>query len=104
MKKETLQKRIEKNLYTKKGTLAAKYCGVIYMITSKNPIVYPCRWHRNGGRYQLEDKSRNYIDGLELLGISYETGNDSPRGGKEGYYIRLTAKGKRQVKNYATAK
>lgn len=105
MKKETLQKRIEKNLYTKKGTLASKYGVVMFLLENPNYVSRPVRWHNAGrGRYQLEDHSYNIEHALTLLGVSYETGNDAPRGGKEGYYIRLTPKGKRQVKEYAAAK
>ena len=37
---------------------------------------------------------------LKALGIDYTTGNDAPRGGAEGNYIELTAKGKRQIKEF----
>ena len=37
---------------------------------------------------------------LKVLGIDYTTGNDAPRSGAEGFYIELTAKGKRQVKEF----
>ena len=36
-----------------------------------------------------------------ILGIDYETGNDAPRGGMNGYFVKLTEKGKRQVKDFS---
>lgn len=48
----------------------------------------------------LHDNSANLEWGLHALGIDYETGNDAPRGGKNGYFVKLTAKGRRQVRDY----
>ena len=50
----------------------------------------------------LRDNSGNTISGLTMIGIDFITGNDAPRGGKEGYYIMLTHKGQIQVREYAS--
>lgn len=41
MKKETLQARIEKHLYTKSGKLARKYEEVIELLNNPNRIMRP---------------------------------------------------------------
>ena len=98
MKKETLQARIEKNLYTKGGKLAKKYELVIDLLNHPYRVMRPIYWGYKGRT--LHDGSANLEWGLHALGIDYETGNDAPRGGKNGYFVKLTAKGRRQVKEY----
>ena len=98
MKKETLQKRIEKHLYTKGGKLAKKYEDVIELLNNPERIMRPIYWGYKGRT--LHDGSANLEWGLHILGIDYTTGNDAPRGGKNGYYVKLTAKGRRQVADY----
>lgn len=99
MKKETLQKRIEKKLYTKSGHLACKYKEVMDLLLHPEWDLRPVFWVDKGRT--LYDHHANIEEGLRLLGIDFETGNDAPRDGKNGYYIKLTAKGKRQVKEFA---
>ena len=98
MKKETLQKRIEKHLYTKGGKLAKKYEDVIVLLNNPERIMRPIYWGYKGRT--LHDGSANLEFGLQALGIDYEAGNDAPRGGKNGYYVKLTSKGRRQVADY----
>lgn len=99
MNAKTLQKRIAKNLYTTKGKLKQRYDKVIYwLLTDCNKVIYPCHW--DNGWSKLIDNSEQYLTALNLLGIDFEEGNDAPKGGSEGYFIRLTAKGKRQIKDY----
>lgn len=102
MKKETLQARIEKHLYTKSGALAKKYEEVVELLNNPSRTLRPVSWYGRGRHISLHDNTANIEQGLSLLGIDFETGNDAPKGGKNGYFIRLTAKGKRQVKDFAT--
>ena len=44
MKKETLQKRIEKHLYTKGGKLAKKYEDVIELLNNPERVMRPIYW------------------------------------------------------------
>ena len=102
MKKETLKKRIYSELVTKSGKIRDKYRMAIAMITEPNAG----RWHlthwSNKGR-SLSDHRPDTREALELIGIDYELGNDAPCGGRNGDYIALTAKGRRQVKEFASA-
>ena len=98
MKKETLQKRIEDKLYTKSGKLQKKYEDVITILLHPERKFRPCCW-TNKGR-SLRDYRMNVTEGLRLISIDFESGNDAPRGGLNGNYIVLTSKGKRQSKEY----
>ena len=100
MKRETIEKRIAEHLMTKKGELMKKYGEPMWWLKYSGNRHYPCRWHKSGRHFNLEDKTKDFTDMLKALGIDYTTGNDAPRGGAEGFYIELTAKGKRQVKEF----
>lgn len=99
MKKETLQARIEKHLCTKTGNIARKYEEVMELLKNPNRVMRPIYWRGKGD--SLHDSHEALEYGLAILGVDYETGNDAPRGGLNGYYVKLTAKGKRQVKDYS---
>ena len=99
MKKETLQVRIEKHLCTKTGSIARKYEEVIELVTNPNRVMRPIYWRGKGD--SLHDSHEALEYGLAILGVDYETGNDAPRCGLNGYYVKLTAKGKGQVKDYS---
>jgi hypothetical protein len=96
MKKETLETKIKASLYTKKGTLADRFSFLPdFLVAGK--------WHgknwRGTGRYlSLSDTQyRAAIEICEKLGLDYTLGNDAPMGGKNGDFVALTEKGKRQV-------
>ena len=99
MKKETLQARIENHLYTKSGKLARIYDEVLELLNNQNRIMRPIYWRGKGD--SLHDSHEALEYGLAIIGIDYETWNDAPRGGMNGYYVKLTAKGKRQVREFA---
>ena len=98
MKKETLQARIKKHLYTKGGKLAKKYEDVIELLNNPDRIMRPI--YRGYKGRTLHDGRANLEWGLHILGIDYTIGNDAPRGGKNGYFVKLTSKGRRQVADY----
>ena len=104
MKATTLNARIEKNLTTKTGSVKSIFTEVIYLLQNPERTLRPVSWSRSGGHMNLRDNSQNIIWGLKLIGIDFEIGNDAPRGGKEGYFVRLTKKGKTQVKDFNEAR
>ena len=103
MKKETLEKRIAANLLTKTGTVKVKYQPVINLLKNPTLVLRPTSWRKSRGAsyWSISDKSFDITEGLDLLKIDYEEGNDGPRGGASWNYIKLTKKGQRQVKDYA---
>lgn len=99
MKAKTLRDRIAQHLTTKAGDMQKRYDHVLGFIAhGKGARYHGKTWRRVGRHATLEDsKHWNLIRALDLLGLDYATGNDAPRGGAEGDYIELTAKGLRQT-------
>lgn len=62
---------------------------------------HPIYWSKSSSHFGLNgtsDKNR-MLALLNAAGIEFEEGNDAPKGGLNGYYIRLTKKGLKQVKD-----
>lgn len=55
------------------------------------------QWLNKGS--SARDKELQYRHIFVVLGLDYERGNDAPRGGREGDFFKLTAKGQRQIKD-----
>ena len=100
MKANTLQNRIDSNLRTKGGVIAARYANV-------EKVLLGNRYHGAGysgrGRYTSKANGDHFavIEGLRLIGVDFVEGNDAPRGGWSGQYVELSPKGKRQVAEWA---
>lgn len=100
MKANTLQNRINSNLRTKGGAIAARYTNVEKVLLGE-------RYHGAGysgrGRYTSKANGDHFavIEGLRKIGVDFVEGNDAPRGGWGGQYVELSPKGKRQVAEWA---
>lgn len=89
----TLNKRLEKLNLTKQSKVYQIINDLIngtnksYMIYGN--IIRPC--HTSGsGRFTTNlDYTEDLCICLNRLGLRYKAGNDSPRGGKTGNYIKL---------------
>ncbi|MFC4818108.1 hypothetical protein [Flavobacterium sp. GCM10023249] len=94
MKKETIIKRIE----AARGNGHFSWMGIDVI---NGNLVRPTSTekHRRFGYYTdcRKDEVTAY---LKLLKIDYILGNDAPRGGATGNYIKLSTKGMRQTKEY----
>jgi len=103
MKATTLQKRIEKKLYTKQGKLAARFANLDNLLING---IWHGKTYSGRGRFTTltNGDHLSMIEALRNLGIDFKVGNDAPRGGGIGDYVALTEKGKRQVKEYADIK
>ena len=87
MKKETIQKRLER-LQCNKNCSAYKLI-TEWLKSENNPLIRPC-WHSGRGRFTTNlDYTAQTINLLKSLRVRYEIGNDAPRGGKYGNYIRV---------------
>lgn len=104
MKAETIKKRMEKaGWFTKAGAVRSNRERALWVVTYPDYV----RWHftfwdRKGRT--LRDYLTDVVIGLREIGIDFRTGNDAPRGGREGDYIELTQKGRRQVREFANSK
>lgn len=97
MKATTLRKRLENRYKGSKSAKAYQMVRDIINYTNNSYAVYgnrirPC--HTSGSRrfttnldYTEETKTL-----LRLIGVKFESGNDSPRGGKTGNYIKILTK------------
>jgi len=74
----------------KNGTLQQKYSEAIQDILTRNGLIYPLAWNRSKGKFSLRDRQKVYMDIANFLKIVPLTGNDSPRGGKTGQFIRFS--------------
>lgn len=97
MKNTTLKNRLEKNYKGSKTSKAYQIISEIlgsdkktYMVFGR--IIRPC--HTSGtGRFTSNlDYTKDVIDLLDLLKVKYEVGNDSPRGGLTGNFIKIISK------------
>lgn len=96
MKAKTIIKRIDANFLTQKGALKARYAGAVDFVLSGRTVLHGKRWSSRGQSLSTNANDRLW-ELLDLLGVDYVTGNDAPRGGVEGDYIKLTDKGQKQV-------
>lgn len=101
MKTSTLKNRLEKRFTGSKTRMCYKIIVDIientnksYMIQwSENPIVIrPVYTLGSGRRSTNQDHTLAVTQLLDLLGVKYETGNDAPRGGLTGNYIKILTK------------
>jgi hypothetical protein len=100
MKANTLQNRIDSNLRTKSGAIAVKYRNVEKVLLGER---YHGTCYSGRGRYTSKTNGDHFgvLEGLRKLGVDFVEGNDAPRGGWSGQYVELSAKGKRQVAEWA---
>lgn len=95
MKKETLSKRIKSvkisSLVAKNilKYLAGQTASVNYF---RNGLIRPCKYNYNGRRVSVTDYRWQIMEALNACKIKFETGNDAPRGGAEGNYIKILTK------------
>lgn len=91
MKEETIRKRMEKLAAEKKvskTSSAWKLCQNL----STGKVLRPC-WQSGSGRFTSNmDYTSDTERLLDLLKIKYKSGNDAPRGGLTGNYIKILTK------------
>lgn len=85
----TLSNRLDKRFKGSKSSFAYKSAK---SVIDGERLIRPC--HTSGrGRFTSNlDYTSDVMQLLSLLGIKYEIGNDSPRGGKTGNFIKITTK------------
>ena len=88
MKAITLNKRIEK-LGLNKNTLVYK---ILNQIASGEKKIHTCQTYGNGRFTRNIDNTFSICSMLDTLKVKYIKGNDAPRGGTYGNYIKVTTK------------
>ncbi|MEE0974136.1 MAG: hypothetical protein UH853_00315 [Muribaculaceae bacterium] len=87
MKKETIQKRLSRTQINKNSS---EYRLLTEWLNKEdNPLIRPC-WVSGSGRY-IKNNDYTYATTLLLrsLRVRFEVGNDAPRGGKSGNFIKI---------------
>lgn len=91
-KSTTLAKRIEKLVAAKELNKNSLVYGWVSALTS-NEVLRPVFSQGSTWKYSsLVDKSNELITVLRKLGVEFVTGNDAARGGKTGYFVKITTK------------
>jgi len=91
MKTQILKTRLEKRFTGAKNS--AGYQIVKSILESKNAdMIRPCYTSGRGRFTTNMDHTQAVENILTLIGVKYESGNDSPRGGKTGNYIKILTK------------
>lgn len=100
MKAQTLAARIAAKLTTKGGAIAKKFQDVEKVLLGGR---HYGKFYSGRGRYTSVANGTHYttIEGLRLIGVDFQEGNDAPRGGQSGDFVALTPKGRRQVAEWA---
>ena len=91
-KTTTLAKRIEKLVKAKELNKTSLVYGWVSNLQS-NEVLRPVFSQGSTWRHSsLIDKSNELTIILKKLGIEFVTGNDAARGGKTGYFVKITTK------------
>lgn len=87
MKKETIQRKLAKCSVSK---FTASYRLIAEWLNAEgNNVIRPC-WTSGRGRFTTNlDYTQQLANLLTLLKVRYIVGNDAPRGGKYGNYIKI---------------
>ena len=97
MKAITLQNRLEKRYNGSKNSKAYQIIKDLINRTNKTymvngDLIRPCSTSGSGRFTSNMDYARETRSLLMLLGIKFESGNDSPRGGLTGNYFKILTK------------
>ena len=87
MRKETIKKRLEKAKVNKNSSAFRLLSE--WLNASDNVIIRPC-WSSGRGRFCTNLDYTEQLKGLlTSLNVRYVSGNDAPRGGKCGNFIKI---------------
>lgn len=92
-----IQKYQKKNPYApmiikKNGELTAHAITAIRESGMKGRKIYPVDYAGSGRHITVRDRSAYIIMILNACGYKYEQGNDAPRGGAAGNFIKVSSK------------
>lgn len=86
MKATTLQKRLDKRYQGSKNTIAYK---IVTDVINKTNDSYRIFWEDIIRPVTTSGDVENLLD---LIGVKYTSGNDAPRGGATGNFIKIITK------------
>lgn len=86
---KTLKKEYRDEILKKDGSIKSIYRKTITDIFVGTKV-YPKRWTGSGSHISLSNRWDYCINLIKGLGYTYKVGNDAPRGGVEGDYIKIS--------------
>ena len=98
MTKSTLQKRLDARFTESKSRKEYQIVKDLINGTNNthaiedNNLIRPCYATGSGRWTSVQNQTGYIISILNLLGLKYVTGNDAPRGGQLGNFIKITTK------------
>ena len=81
----------QKLVLTQKGEVHQHYLSAIQNCRFDGNKIYYSSWKRNGRHQTLVDYSFKIIQILQAQKYKFELGNDAPRGGKDGNFIKVSS-------------
>lgn len=78
-------------LYTQAGSVNKMYVNAIRGSRINGDKIYPCSYAGSGRYITLRDYTSYITTALKLAGYKFEAGNNAPRGGKEGNFIKCSS-------------
>jgi hypothetical protein len=88
-----LTSKIEKLTTAKKLTKNSIVYGWLQALVQGETTFRPVYTQGSSWKYSsLVDKTNELTSALSLLGVEFEQGNDAPRGGKTGAFIKIVTK------------
>lgn len=91
-------KNYRAEILKKDGTLKSVYRDTINDIF-RGTKIYPKQWTGKGRHINLINKWGYCTNLIKGLGYTYQVGNDAPRGGVEGDYIKISKTALTAVRN-----
>lgn len=88
----TLKNATAKLILTQKGEVNKNFKNALMCARfdeTENKI-YPCKWMKSGRRSACSDKTATILEVIKAQGYKYEEGNDAPKGGLEGNFIKVS--------------
>lgn len=89
MKTTTLSNRLAKRFNGSKSSFAYKSA---QSVINGEREIRTCHTSGSGRFTSNLDYTSDVVELFNLLGLKFEQGNDSPRGGKTGNFVRVTTK------------
>lgn len=92
-KRKKMTQELKSYIETKKGALNQSIIKCLRACMIQGNKIYPFSYSGSGNYLNSKDYSYYVTKVFELSNISYSTGNDAPRGGKNGNFIEVNDEG-----------
>lgn len=100
----TLKNATAKLILTAKGEVSKNFKNTLWCARFDETTfkIYACQWKGSGRHISCSDKRKAILDVLKAQGYKVEVGNDAPKGGFEGNFIKVSKTAFNFLKQYRT--